>query len=211
MPFKVLLPFLLAVGVATPVVLWVRAGREPEWRAPLAAIKQLVPPVDRPGAIPRAVKEAEHLCNAQLLQLDRWSVRETEQLFEVLDRGLTAMKQASPGSDAYIWGEATASAPLHAMEARFHHGAPVDLEAAGAIHERFVTLMHHQSWSIRLTAASGAIHGYMENSPAIRKQLEAMTKDDEPLIAAVCRRFVQDQNSPEAVRLRSLRQANRGY
>lgn len=201
----------LAGVTLVAAILVLRAGAQPAWKQQVSEAAALVLPVNSTGAIPREVKVDMHRCNSELLTRDQWTVAEVHELMDVLDRGLLAMKGKDPSSDAYAWASATASAPVEAIQTRFHCGAPVSPDAAAEIHQRLVKLMKHDSLHKRLEAVSAAIGGYMENCPEVREQIHRMVNDQEPLIAAVCRRFVSEEQSPQFTQPRAEIQRRRGY
>lgn len=199
------------IGCAWMGYPFVRDLGRPTWKLELGKIAANVIPVDKPGAIPREQKEMLHRCNADILQRESWTQQECDELFAIMDGGLKAMKRSPEDSNEHAWARMSANAPMHAMEARFHYGAPVDPAVAERIHTRYIELMRVDDYHLRMAAVSGAIYGYMDSNPKVREMILKLQNDEEPLIANMTRRYAAEIKSAEWVRKRAEKFAHRGY
>lgn len=188
------------------------SNREPQWKNHAEEVWSLTQKtLDNPGKLPPEFLDTLRTCNQDLLQRERWTNVECDQLFAILDENLAKSARYKDGSTEEMWPRLHAGCAITTIQERFRLGAPIEPDVVDRIHDKFLGLMKHKSWRVRLSVVTGVLYARMDSNPELAAQLIALKGDPEPLVSAVCRRFEQNSNAVEYVKARDEAVKLRGY
>jgi hypothetical protein len=188
------------------------SNRDPEWKVHANEVWTLTQKtLENPGKLPPDFLATLRQCNQDLLQRERWTSVECDLLFAILDENLAKSARHKEGTTEEMWPRLHASCAISTIQERFRLGAPIEPEVVDRIHAKFLDLMKHKSWRMRLSVVTGALYARMDSNQKLAAQLIALKNDPEPLVASVCRRFEQNSSSSEYVKARDEAVQLRGY